>query len=83
MKEVYSQRMYTKNKKETSPPPSLTLYEAARWYSLIDAVNIVGDKCDDRKISFDTVELKPLELLKYVNVASDTIYNKLLNGNLL
>jgi len=61
----------------------LSLYEAARWYSLIDAVNIVGDKCDDRKISFDTVELKPLELLKYVNVMSDTVYNKLLNGNLL
>jgi len=73
----------TTTSKETTTPLQLSLYEAARWYSLIDAVNIVGDKCDDRKISFDTVELKPLELLKYVNVMSDTVYNKLLNGNLL
>jgi len=62
---------------------NLSLYEAARWYALIDAVNVVGEKCDDKKINFETVELKPLELLKYVNIVSDTVYNKLLNGNIL
>jgi hypothetical protein len=62
---------------------NLSLYEASRWYALIDAINVVGEKCDDRQVSFDTVELKPLELLKYVNTVSDTVYNKLLQGNLL
>lgn len=62
---------------------NLSLYEASRWYALIDAINVVGEKCDDRQVSFDTIELKPLELLKYVNTVSDTVYNKLLQGNLL
>jgi len=72
--------MKNKNLKQFN---DLSLYEAARWYALIDAINIVGEKCTDRKVDFNSVELKPLELLKYVNIVSDTVYNKLLNGQLL
>ena len=69
--------------KNTNKIKDLSLYEIARWYALIDAINIVSEKCDDRKVEFSTVELKPLELLRYVNVVSDTVYNKLSNGELL
>ena len=62
---------------------ALSLYEASRWYALIDAINVVSEKCEDKKINFDSIELKPLELLKYVNNVSDTVYNKLLEGQLL
>jgi hypothetical protein len=59
----------------------MTTYEIARWYALIDAVNVIGEKCDDCGTDFESVELKPLEILKYVEYASDNIYSKLLNGN--
>jgi hypothetical protein len=54
----------------------LTLYELCRWTALEEAVNVIGEKCDERKIDFDTVELKPLEILKYVDSATDKIYEK-------
>lgn len=69
--------------KNTKKINDLSLYEVSRWYALIDAIHIVSEKCDDRRVDFNTVELKPLELLKYVNVVSDTVYNKLSNGELL
>ena len=54
----------------------LTLYELCRWTALEEAVNVIGEKCDERNIDFDTVELKPLEILKYVDSATDKIYEK-------
>lgn len=55
---------------------NLSLYELCRWTALEEAVNVIGEKCDERKINFDTVELKPLEILKYVDSATDKIYEK-------
>jgi hypothetical protein len=54
----------------------LSLYELCRWSALEEAVNVIGEKCDERKIDFETVELKPLEILKYVDSATDKIYEK-------
>jgi len=54
----------------------LSLYELCRWTALEEAINVIGDKCDDRKIDFDKVELKPLDILKYIDTATDKIYEK-------
>lgn len=54
----------------------LSLYELCRWTALEEAINVIGDKCDDRNIDFDTVELKPLDILKYIDSATDKIYEK-------
>jgi hypothetical protein len=43
---------------------------------LEEAVNVIGEKCDERNIDFNSVELKPLEILKYVDSATDKIYEK-------
>lgn len=56
---------------------SYSLYNLCRWAALEEAVNVIGEKCDERNISFDTVELKPLEILKYVDSATDKIYEKI------
>jgi hypothetical protein len=53
-----------------------SLYELCRWAALEEAVNVIGEKCEERNINFDTVELKPLEILKYVDSATDKIYEK-------
>ena len=56
----------------------MDLYALCRWASLKEAVDIVGDKCEERDIDFDTFDLKPLELLKYVDSMTDDLYNKVL-----
>jgi len=54
----------------------LSLYELCRWTALEEAINIIGEKCDDRDIDFDNVDLKPLDILKYIDNATDKIYEK-------
>lgn len=62
--------------KKTVTLEGMSLYELCRWASLKEAVDIVADKCDERKIDFQTFELKPLDLLKYVDSMTDDLYNK-------
>jgi hypothetical protein len=53
-----------------------TLYQLCRWTALEEAVNIIGDKCEDRRIDFNNVELNPLDIRDYVDYATDNIYAK-------
>ena len=64
--------------KQTITLEGMDLYTLCRWASLKDAVDIVGEKCDARKIDFNTFDLKPLDLLKYVDSMTDELYNKVL-----
>ena len=70
------------NTKKNDESPSkvnintLSEYEISRWLALQEAMELIGDKCDERNIDFETVELKPLEILKYVDNASDVIYHR-------
>jgi hypothetical protein len=67
-----------KSQKIKTPSTNMDLYALCRWASLKEAVDIVGDKCEERNIDFDTFDLKPLELLKYVDSMTDDLYNKVL-----
>lgn len=76
----------TKTKNNEYPKKSVTLdgmslYELCRWASLKEAVDIIADKCDDREIDFFSFELKPLDLLKYVDSMTDELYHKVSNQN--
>ena len=53
-----------------------SLYQLCRWTALEEAVNIIGDKCDDKKLDFETVQLNPLDIFDYVEKATDNIYSK-------
>lgn len=68
----------TKNNKPQITIDGMDLYELCRWAALKDAVDIVGDKCDEKKLDFNTFDLKPLDLLKYVDTATDALYYKVL-----
>lgn len=75
--------MKSKNKKSTYPKTSTTLdgmdlYALCRWASLKDAIDLVGEKCEEKQIDFDTFDLKPLDLLKYVDSMTDELYDKAL-----
>ena len=55
---------------------SLSNYELSRWAALQEAIDIIAEKCDEKMVNFETVELKPLEILKYIDNASDTIFQR-------
>jgi hypothetical protein len=66
----------TKQKVSNVDITKLSLYELCRWTALEEAINVIGEKCEEKNIDFDGVELKPLEILKYVDLATDKIFEK-------
>lgn len=60
---------------------SITMYEFARWAALLEAVDIIAEKCEDRGINFDGPEgikfIKPLDIQDYVNNRTDTLLMKI------
>ena len=56
---------------------NLSTYSLCRWNALKDAVDLIGDKCEDRGIDFDKFqELKPLDILNYVDSITDVLYQR-------
>lgn len=79
--DITSSMTKRKNKSKQYPKTTITLdgislYSLCRWASLKEAVDIVADKCEEKKLNFDEFDLKPLDLLKYVDVMTDQLYNK-------
>lgn len=66
---------------EQNKSNTLTEYEFARWAALLEAVNIIAEKCEDRGIDFDSPAgikyIKPLDIQDFVNVRTDTLLMKI------
>jgi hypothetical protein len=54
----------------------MSLYELCRWSALEEAINIIGDKCDERGINFNETQLNPLDIMTYIDIQTDKIYEK-------
>jgi len=54
---------------------SLTL---AKWMSLFEAVNIIADNADDKKIPLDEVVFSPLDIMDYMSATEDIYLRKIL-----
>jgi hypothetical protein len=58
----------------------ISLYEFSRWTALIEAVDLIAEKCEDRGIDFDGREglkyIKPLDILDYVDKRADALQTK-------
>lgn len=54
----------------------MDLYTLCRWASLKDAIDLIGEKCEEKSIDFNDFEMKPLDLLKYVDSMTDDIFHK-------
>jgi len=65
-----------KNNKNSVNIDKYSLYQLCRWTALEEAVNLIGDKCDEKNINFDEVDLNPLDIRDYVDIATDNIYAK-------
>lgn len=55
----------------------MSLYQLCRWSALEEAVNIIGDKCEERNIDFESIQLNPLDIMTYVDGQTDKIYEKI------
>ena len=51
-------------------------YSLCRWLALQEAMELIGDKCEEKHSNFDNLELKPLDILKYIDNTADVIYQK-------
>ena len=49
----------------------MSTFEIARWQALMDAVEIIHEKCIDKKINFDKVDIKPLAVSKFIESTCD------------
>jgi hypothetical protein len=60
---------------------SITTYEFARWAALLEAVDIIAEKCKDKGINFNSNEgmryIKPLDIQDYVDNRTDTLLMKI------
>jgi hypothetical protein len=65
-----------KQKQSNVDLEKMSLYELCRWSALEEAINIIGDKCDDSNINFENIQLNPLDIMQYVDSATDKIYEK-------
>lgn len=54
----------------------MSVYELCRWSALEEAVNIISDKCEERGIDFEKIQLNPLDIMTYVDSQTDKIYEK-------
>ena len=55
---------------------SMNLYTLCRWASLKDAIDLIGEKCEEKSIDFNDFEIKPLDLLKYVDSMTDDMFQR-------
>ena len=66
---------------ETVQNKGITTYEFARWAALLEAVEIIAEKCEDRGIDFDSPAgmkyIKPLDIQDYVDNRTDTLLMKI------
>jgi hypothetical protein len=60
---------------------AISMYEFARWAALLEAVEIIAEKCNDRGIDFDSPEgmkyIKPLDIQDYVDNRTDMLVMKI------
>lgn len=71
--------MNTEDKTITISGSDKDLYTLSRWAALYESINMIADKAEERKVNFESVELKPLKILEYVDSTSDIIMRKLLS----
>ena len=60
---------------------NMSVFEQARWYSLIEAVNIIADECESRGHNFDKMKVSPLDLEKYIESTCDIYARKIETEN--
>ncbi len=59
----------------------MSTFELSRWYALMEAVNIIGEACDERGKNFNKMKISPLDVVKYIESTCDTYAKKIETEN--
>lgn len=79
--EKYKNRKVT-IRKTSETEDTMSVYEMSRWMSLIEAVDIISDKCDSLDMNDkDHSWIKPIAIQKYVDERTEGILFELTNQN--
>jgi hypothetical protein len=52
--------------------------ELSRWLSLYEAINYIGDKAEEKGLDFETLDLKPLAIHRYMKSVENIFLKKIL-----
>ena len=55
---------------------NMSLETFSKWNALLEAIGIVNEECNDREIDFETINLEPLYIKKFVDKRSDQIHQR-------
>lgn len=69
----------SKPKKEISID-GMSAYQMCRWAALKEAVDLIGEKCEEKGVELTPDMLQPLQILHYVDTVTDTLYNQVLQN---
>lgn len=50
---------------------NMSHFEIARWQALMDSIEIIYEKCIERKMKFSELNIKPLDISKYIESTCD------------
>lgn len=50
---------------------SMSNFEIARWQALMDAIEILNEKCEDKKQDFNKLDIKPKAVEKFIESTCD------------
>ena len=79
--EKYKNRKVT-IRKTADAEDTMSVYEMSRWMSLIEAVDIISDKCKSLDMNEkDHSWIKPIAIQKYVDERTEGILFELTNQN--
>lgn len=67
-----------KNKKSVN---EMSVFEVARWLSLVEAINIIADEAEQRKVDFNKLKISPLDVESYIEKTCDIYARKLEQEN--
>ena len=49
----------------------MSLFEKSRWFALLEAIDIIDEQCLERNKDFESLNLEPLALKKYIENMCD------------
>ena len=55
----------------------MTSFEQARWYSLIEAIWLISNECEQRGKNFNKMKISPLDVQKYIEGTCDAFVRKI------
>lgn len=50
---------------------AMSNFEIARWQAMMDAVELINETCQERKKDFNTIDIKPKAIEKYIESTCD------------